>query len=153
MSDWYLSPRPQRTLETLRLFYRATAQFLVWVWSRTELGSRPRAWRFSVAECQQRRPACPWRARWRSAASKEGQRRVLQRPPCIMTTDCHLQTVPSSTTTTTLGRIRTLHRIGVCELQSCFEVPAPTADTSFVIHLSFNITTTKVTSNSTQCHT
>lgn len=89
MSDWYLSPRPQRTLETLRLFYRATAQFLVWwVWSRTELGSRPRAWRFSVAECQQKRPACPWRARWRSAASKEGQRRVLQRPPCIMTTDC-----------------------------------------------------------------
>ncbi|KAM7371584.1 hypothetical protein PAMP_008805 [Pampus punctatissimus] len=65
-------------------------------------------WRFSRAERPQRRSTCPQRAPWRNVALKEGRRKLLQRPLCSTTTDCLLQTVPSSTVTTTSGQSQIL---------------------------------------------
>lgn len=108
-SDWLPLTPLQPTQGILRWFCQTGPKLSIWLGSsRTGSGSRPPDWRFSRGGCPQRRPACPQRAPWRSVASKEGQRKVLQRTLCTMTTNCCLQTVRSSTVITTSGQNQTL---------------------------------------------
>lgn len=108
-SDWSPSTLLQTILGTLRWFCRATAEFSVWSGSsRTGSRSRLLGWRFFGAERPQRRPACPPRAPWRSVVLREDQRTVQQRTQCTTTTHWCLQTVQSSTVTTTSRQNQTL---------------------------------------------
>ena len=104
VSDWSHSTSRRHIQETLRWFCWPAAEFSGWSGSsRTGSGSRPTDWRFSGAECPERRPVWPRRAPWRSVASGGDQRKLLQRTQCTTTTHSCLQTVPFWTVTTTSG--------------------------------------------------